>query len=354
MPTSPLNFRVRFQELVLSFLWRQWSALGVAGQARNDDEWVIDPEALLLLTTTFARHDPRLFDEVLDWLSQNGGVINLQRLKNLQTSYRFGHPGVLATMASSVGQRAPNLKWKNHAKELTGPGEAAGQAKPTQRKTVAPYTIPTTPEPLFHGIPVIGSPDAAFLEFGWLRDTMHLRGLSTVPNPHLPTNLLFKLRGLFGLQARAEIMTCLLCSDATQPSQIAELTGYFPRTVQLALNEMARSGHVLTVREAREKHFRLRKEEWGFLAKPPEHRFPQWIKWGPLFTALDRVNQKILVTDFASAPFALQAIELRSAVDDVYPALMRSGFDRQFSTSPKLTGGEFVEALMTDFTRIVS
>ncbi len=72
-----------FQEQVLGFLWRQWSALGVAGPSQSVDRWMLDPEALLLATTSLGR-DPRLFDEVLDWLNTNGQFINLQRLQNLR------------------------------------------------------------------------------------------------------------------------------------------------------------------------------------------------------------------------------------------------------------------------------
>ena len=38
------------------------------------------PEALLLATTRFGRHDSRLMDESIDWLSQFGRRISLQRL----------------------------------------------------------------------------------------------------------------------------------------------------------------------------------------------------------------------------------------------------------------------------------
>ncbi len=54
MTLSFPSYKDQLQTLVLGFLWRQWTALGVAGQAHPQENRVIDPEALLLVTTTFA------------------------------------------------------------------------------------------------------------------------------------------------------------------------------------------------------------------------------------------------------------------------------------------------------------
>jgi len=56
------NFRDSFLEEMLRFLWRQWSALGVLGEADIEDEWAIDPEALFVFSVELARYEPRLFD----------------------------------------------------------------------------------------------------------------------------------------------------------------------------------------------------------------------------------------------------------------------------------------------------
>jgi hypothetical protein len=63
-------------ENVLDFLWRQWSALGIVGGARTEDVWAIDPEALLIFSLEMSRYEPRLFDEVLDWMVVNGKWID--------------------------------------------------------------------------------------------------------------------------------------------------------------------------------------------------------------------------------------------------------------------------------------
>src|SRR3954466_3464363 len=60
------------------FAWDQWTQIGVSGHAPAvADRRAIDPEALLLFTLEAARSDPRLFDEVLDWLLLNEQLISV-------------------------------------------------------------------------------------------------------------------------------------------------------------------------------------------------------------------------------------------------------------------------------------
>jgi len=80
---SQKDFRYLFLDNILNFLWRQWSALGVLGEARTGDPWLYDPEPMLLFTLEMGRYEPRLFDEVMDWLVVNGKWIDMQRLRGI-------------------------------------------------------------------------------------------------------------------------------------------------------------------------------------------------------------------------------------------------------------------------------
>ena len=80
---SQQDFRDLFLENILNFLWRQWSALGVLGEARTKDPWIYDPEPMFLFTLEMGRYEPRLFDEVMDWLTVNGRWIDMQRLRGI-------------------------------------------------------------------------------------------------------------------------------------------------------------------------------------------------------------------------------------------------------------------------------
>ncbi len=116
MSDSLSEFKSTVLERLLGLLWRQWSSLGVSGYSHSGENKVVDPEALLLLTLTVARHDPRLFDEVLDWLDLNGAFLNVQRLQNLLKQYDFQAKAELSAAAEWLGRKSNYaMKWKKLA-----------------------------------------------------------------------------------------------------------------------------------------------------------------------------------------------------------------------------------------------
>lgn len=163
METSLQNFSATARSKLLAFLWRQWSALGVAGSERGDDTRIIDPEALLLFSTTFARHDARLFDEIIDWLEKNGSSISLVRLSRMHQTEGLGDATVLAAMAEFLGKKSVHLKWQS------------------LQKNVARHELI---RPLFEGIPLVDTPEPAFSKWGWQRDKIMSRGMSQPLRAH--------------------------------------------------------------------------------------------------------------------------------------------------------------------------
>jgi hypothetical protein len=63
--------RQDLQSHLASFLWGQWAQMGILATTERSDRWAADPEALLLLSFEVGREEPRLFEEVLDWLVRN-------------------------------------------------------------------------------------------------------------------------------------------------------------------------------------------------------------------------------------------------------------------------------------------
>ena len=80
MKNSLKNSHDKLLEELVGFVWRQWTTLGAPGNCATQGDWMIDPEALFLLTTRVGRYDSRLMDLSLDWLHSHGKMINLQRL----------------------------------------------------------------------------------------------------------------------------------------------------------------------------------------------------------------------------------------------------------------------------------
>lgn len=299
MPTLPNNFRAEAKAATVELLWGQWIAFGVSGHAGPAlGHAVIDPEALLLASTTLGRFDPRLFDEVLDWLQDQADWFNLQRLARLQKQHALGDPAVLSAVAIRLARLPAHKKWGALARV---PGEAR-----------------TTPMPLFPEEGHFGTPDSDFLAHGWLRGPVRYRGLAVSPRMDQAGNLLLKLRALFGRQSRAEVMAWLLAHESGHPAEVARQTGHFRRSIQLTLNELERSGHIHASRGTRTKRFSLRHDDWRFLAtwKSPTVRvFPVWMPWAAVFRWLEQFHA--LLDDAALVPASpeLQAIEWRRRLD---------------------------------------
>jgi len=298
MKMSAAKFKDEFRELVLRFLWRQWSALGVAGYDDGGDSWIIDPEALLLFSTTAATADPRLFDEILDWLVDQASWISLQRLPRLQREHELGSATVLAGIASHLERRHGHRKWKVLCDRTPVPCGESNR--------------------LFADLPQFGESDPDFLEWGWRRPLINHRRLSVRPSPDRPEAFFFKLRSLLGRQARVEILAWLLAHQEGHPAEIARQTGYVRRTIQQTLNEMEFSGHIRSVRKGREKLFFVLHHEWNFLvAGSPESEaeFPAWIQWPLVFKLLTRFHTLLANASFDSLSDHARAIETRKTLN---------------------------------------
>jgi hypothetical protein len=326
---------------MVDLLWHQWSSIGVAGYPRPGDDWIIDPEALLLATTRFGRHDSRLLDESIDWLAKFGRRISLQRLQGLHRSW----PGVadsrvLAAISEVLGQQVAHRKWRVIADRAPATAE---------------------PESLFlrsDGTPAahFGEAEPVFAQHGLLRGKLELRGMSQSPDPRTRENLLFTMRALLGVNARAEIMTWLLTHDSGHPAAIARSTGYFSKSVQQTLNEMEESGQVLSVRRGREKHFRVHAADWRFLLPPPadgQSAFPRWVDWMPLFAAVTCFAQTLALPGIDEKSEHFQAIKLREALDEAMPALVQAGVAHELRSSRDLRGADLVQSLLADLDSLL-
>lgn len=79
--------RDRCAERLADFAWHSWTELGVPGWLDQPTQWVIDPEALLLLTASLGPRYPRLWLNALDWSVASAGEIAVDRVRNLHKSW---------------------------------------------------------------------------------------------------------------------------------------------------------------------------------------------------------------------------------------------------------------------------
>jgi hypothetical protein len=329
-------FKEEYQNLLVNFLWRQWSALGVAGQSSGDDAWIIDLEALLLFTCTVGRCEPRLFDEALDWLQANGHFINILRLKRILRTEAFAGGRVLAAVADILGKGTEALKWK----------QLAERVPPVTESEEFFFISNGRPSP------ILGEPEPQFARHGFKRGPLRLRGHSQKFRPTRPTNLVLQLRALFGINVRCEIVLYLLTHEAAHPSQIAREAYYFERAVQGTLVDMNQSGVIQLRASGREKHYWLHQKHWAGLLNRPEP-LPTWITWPPMFSALERIWLKLNNPGLETLDPLLQSSEMRQLMIEVRPALERARFDKQLSDQREHLGEKYLPVFMSDVSNLL-
>lgn len=333
MPTLFQDSRDKLLGQLVDFLWRQWTSLGVPGNRASEGDWIIDPEALVLITTEIGRHDARLLDLAIDWLHSYGRSINLQRLRRLQGQWPASDERVLSGISDILAEQSVMRKWQLLRESFCSPDPAESL-----------FISSTGASP-----PVFGEPDPRFERYGLLRTRWEPRNTCLPPRSDLPCNLLWTLRALFGVNARAEIMAWLLTHESGHPAAIAMATGYFSKTIQVTLNEIEQSGHLRSERDGREKRFRLHRPNWSFLIASTERReFPRWINWPPLFYFVFRTLDLLGKAETPGALETLQAVQLRGFLDEIAPDLRESGLRSNMTAHRDLTGSRLTEAILRD------
>jgi hypothetical protein len=281
------SLRREVNEKLLVFLWRQWSQLGVAGTVPFDDRWVIDPEALLVLSLEIGRYDPRLFDEIIDWTIRNGRLLSIQRLKNIfGLSASDSMARTLSAFAGVVDSHDPKSRWHRLAKQ-SGWADVAPE----------PFFVDLAGQPL----PVLGISEQEFLRSGYARSPIQSRGMSAVVPMRPPTNLLFRLRAFLGLGPRAEILACVLTHLGGNASDIARSTWYSQPQVQEALSGLARAEVVLAKQRGGNKTYALSEGRWLALLDLTGDQLPSWVDWPRVFAALLEVT-RLLAAVVSEAP----------------------------------------------------
>lgn len=264
MPLSELKGEL--QQQLANFLWSQWGQMGVAANSDRRDTWAMDPEALMLLTFEVSRREPRLLDEVLDWMVVNDRLISVQRLRNLAGD--GPGRGLVEAVLGWLGQnrRRPRLEARS---DSTGTEE---------------------PRPFFHDSRLqVTDPDPAFLAQGFLKPRVEPSRKSGTPDLDLPINFAFRLRLLLGVGVRSEIARVLLTTDAPwmNAQALGVSTAYTKRNVQEAATSFTSAGLFVSWEVGHENRFEAPRERWAeFLGV---ERLPGSRDWPQLFRAYSRI-----------------------------------------------------------------
>jgi len=298
--------RADVSERARAFSWAQWSQMGVLARAERRDRWAIDPEALLLFSLEVGRDDPRLFDEVLDWVVVNERLVSVRRLRNLARD--DADRALVGAVLTWLARRGPRARLgAKGAPDETG----ADEAQPLFRSTSTP----------------IREPDEAFLAHGLLRARIEPRGNSQPPDPSLPVNFAFRLRHLLGVGARAEVTRVLLGIDAPRVSVqvVAESAGYAKRNVHEALASLVAARVVDVVTLGNEQRFTAPRERWAALLEMPGSELPSHRNWPAMLLALRRLSRWLADPGTEELSDYMRASAARQLIEEIGPWLQSAG-----------------------------
>ncbi len=182
----------QLEAYLLDLSWSLWTELGVAGVKRQHQDFLIDPEALILLTSAIMESDPRLRDEALDWCVHNHHFISVSRLRVLVKALE-SYIAIPFSVFSGTVNAVAGVHWPTF----------------------------TSVSPL------------AFVP----------SNKSTSPKLNMPALLYFRLRTLFGVSARADVLAFFLSEEKTDfaAADVAEI-GYSKRNLFDILEGFSKTG----------------------------------------------------------------------------------------------------------------
>lgn len=300
---STSTARQRMRSRLSSFLWGQWAQMGILATAERSDRWAADPEALLLLTFEVGREEPRLFEEVLDWLVRNERLVSIQRLRNLARDE--ADRALVEAVVGWLGQR------RRRARLEARPG---------------PDEEPTEPQPFFRDSPIpVNDPDPAFLAQGFLKPKAKPSGKSQAPDVLLPINFAFRLRLLLGIGARAEAARVLLTVDAPRVNvqALAASTAYTKRNVQEAVASLTAAGVLLSFEVGNEQRFSIPWDRWVLFLGIDE--LPRHQDWPQLFAVYRTILRWLADPAHEDLSEYMLSSEVRTLEEEVSPDLQFAG-----------------------------
>jgi hypothetical protein len=290
---------------LLALAWDQWSQLGVSAAApARREERAADPEALLLFTLEVGRNDPRLFDEVLDWLALNEQLVSVHRLRNLSAD-----PTDRALVEAA-------LEWS-----------ATSRRRP--RPAPKPRALPAQLDPLFPAIPTpTENVDEAFAQHGFARTQLKSSGKSQALRLHDPISFAFRLRRLLGVGVRAEVIRALLTIRAPRLSGkvITASAAFAQRNVREGLAQLVEAGVVDVVEISDDRYYSVRHKDWAsLLGLPGAPDLPFHYDWIPTYRTLTRIVRWLQQPGLDDLSPYLRASQARTLVDTIAADLRYAG-----------------------------
>jgi hypothetical protein len=301
----------RLSDRLVAFAWEEWAQMGVLATAHGHSPWAQDPEALIVFTLEVARAEPRLFDELLDWLIVNEPLLSVRRLRAMCVD-ETDRALVAGTLAWLARQR-PRARLGN------------------RRQT--PFRV--KPQSLFRDGASVRQADEDFAAAGLLRPSPLPSQKSRRPDLMTPINLAFRLRQILGVGIRAEVVRVLLTIDtAWMTAQgLAQSTGYSKRNVHDALAGLGAAGVVSTVTVSGEQRYTAQRPAWAALLGSEPDGLPAHRDWPQLLAALRLILRWLLSPELETLSDYLRTSRTRDLLETIGPILAFAGIPTSLNTS---------------------
>jgi DNA-binding transcriptional ArsR family regulator len=230
------TFSERLQGHALDLAWSLWAELGVSGWQRRHTSHAIDPELLILLTAFLGDADPRLRDEATDWCITYGRYVSAARLKNLVTRESEETKKAFGEFTATVNAHS-GLRWP-------------GATEPRR---------------------FMRTDRSELLDF------------------RRPSLVVLRVRALFGVGARAEIVRAFLADPSVvlSAADLAAEAEYTKRNVAEGLDALRMAGLLEVAPVRNQLRYRLaRPDELTALVGELPSVFPSWR---PVFRILEHL-----------------------------------------------------------------
>jgi hypothetical protein len=257
------EFSEQLSRSLVEFCWDEWAQLGVLAGQKRISPWVVDPEALIVFTLEVARADPRLFDEVLDWMLLNERLLSVRRLRAMCNG--ADDRILVQAVIGWLDWQRPRARLKA---QLQQPSE--------------------TSVSLFHGEGPLAEMEPSFEAAGLLRSRLLPSHKSRAPDLAAPINLGFRLRAILGVGIRAEVIRIMLTIRAPwmTAQALGQLSGYSKRNVHEALTGLTDAQVLAGFTVSGEERYSLNKNIWAALLQCSPDTLPEHRDWPQVFSAL--------------------------------------------------------------------
>jgi len=273
MPSGPIRkTRKSLSGLYLDLVWGAWAELGVSGWPQTHRNWAIDPEPLIIATSNLEDEDPRLRDEATDWCIRYSRLVSKVRLRNLLREQP-------AEVAESFGEFAATV---NFWAKTTWPGA-----------TIERRYTPT--------------------------------GRSKLPELDSPALLSLRMKGIFGIGARTQILLALLSVpySCLSVARLADMTGYTKRNVAEECESLQSAGVLNVTQLSNRFYYSLRRRgELAALVDPLPEVFPDWDAVFQVAGALVDLEKEARTVDASVID-----VHARKTLDSIPAAIQRLQID---------------------------